>query len=234
MRVWPASRPLFSHQPFTGQGVSVYAGATLPLVYRKLKVVTAAPPLNRGTTIPIGATNVTKGNRIASGTGTFGESLSINADLSAYAGVDVFVDVRHYKDHVECEASHPVRVTLDGSGNDTDAIYGVGTFLNWTARRNGVVRITFRWTAASDGVQPETFQLMRTVGLSPCSVNLTARSGGIYTFDTPSLDDSTLYTFTVTAINTTSSASKLLFTVANVQPDGSGPPAVTIDSTEIL
>lgn len=227
MRVWSKRPPLLPHRPFQGQGVSVYVGDELPLVYRRQHLLNGQVFLRQGTTFPVGSSSVAKSNRVTSAVGTELDELAPTVDVSAYASGDVYVDVRHYRDDVECEVSHPVKLTLNGGGTGTNTIDGFASSLGYTPRSGGVVRFGFRWLAASRGVQPETFQLVRTAGpSSPSNVSITSRGSDTYEIDSSALLDSATYTFQIRAVNTTLSVTRTLLTISGVQADASGPPAV--------
>lgn len=221
MRIWPNGRPLHNHAPFSGQGVSAYAAG----LYRNLRLIPQRPFLRQGDTYTVGSTNVTKTARIASTTGTAGDEVTLTPDLSAYNNGTVDIDVRHYKDDVECETVHPITVTLDVSGDSEDTINGAYTLLDTEVRTGGIVRVRFHWTEATNGLVVEQFVLSRTAGpTSPTDVTETASGSGIYEIDTAALSDASAYTFDVIAENTTESVSRTLGSVT-FTADATGPGA---------
>lgn len=215
---------VFSATPFSGRGVSIYAG-TPPLRYRNMTILQRKIVLQKRTLFP-----VTKTSRVASQAGSAGDAITPAVDLSAFAGQTIAVDVRHYADNVENQASHPRLITLDGSGDVVTEIRGVAVELNHEVRAGGIVRIRFRWIPSPDGTQPDLFRIARTAGpTSPADVTTAVRSArngaGIYEIDTPALSDASAYTYKVQAENTAGTVTKDLLTGISITADATGPTA---------
>lgn len=214
-------------RPFDGIGASLYIGSSLPLQYRNLQVENVCVVAPRMTA------NMSPTTRVASDTAAEGDELAIDIDVTAYKGATVYVDVRHFRDDVENEAEHPQRVTIDSGGDDVPEIRGIASLVDIEQRVGGVVRFTFRWTASVDGVQPTSFRLARTSGpTSPANVTISADGSGLYEIESVALSDSATYTFTVTAIN--GSTSLVVLTISGVQADATGPPSPSNVSVSVV
>lgn len=225
------TRVAFNHQPFSGQGVSLYVGN----LYRNLHLLNSAgarPLLVQGTDFPIGETNVSKTARIASTSGTAGAEVTLSPDLSAYNESTIQLDLRHYKDHVESEVVHPRKITIDASGDAENKIQGAYQAAGVQLRAGGVVRVRFWYLASSNGVAPETFSLSRTAGpTTPGDVSVNYEGSGLYEIDTAALSDASAYTFDVIASNATLSVTRTLGAVT-FTADASGPAAPTTATAE--
>lgn len=207
---------------FSGQGVSVYASTSLPIQYREMVLLNRhAPQL-----VMNGASIST---RIGSASGTAGNVVSPEVDLSAYSSGSVYLDVRHFRDNVESEVTHPQLITLDGDGEQVAAIRGAVEVTLIEARAAGVLRIHFTYTASSNGTQPETFELRRTAGpTSPDDLSIEANpvlATGDYIFETEALDDTDVYEFSIYGVVADPAIEQVLATLEDVQADASGPPA---------
>ena len=233
MRIATRKPPILVHRPFQGQGVSAYAGASLPLVYRRMKSLRGKPFCRGGANYPIGSTNIAKSNRLGSDSGTASDDVSVDLDLSSYAPGTVYVDLRHYRDDLEWDGEHAQKIVLDDDGNIVSGFHSVAIFMGWVARVGGIVRFSFQYVGSDSGLQPATFELVRTAGpTSPDAVSVTASGSRVYTIDSEALADSAVYTFTIDAVDESSNRQTLL-TITNVQADASGPPAVSLE-TEVV
>lgn len=228
MRIYSRRPKIFTHTPFEGQGVSLYVDGR----YRNLRVIPDRPFLRQGTEFPVGDATIPKTARIDSTTGTAGQEVTLTPSLSTHNGSTIEVDLRHYKDNVECESVHPVKVTIDVSGNIENKIRGAYSLINVEVRSGGIVRIRFFYAQAATGIQPETMVISRTAGpTSPSDVSEDYVGGGVYEIDTPALSDSSAYTYAIKAVNTALSVTRTLGTVS-FTADATGPAAATSVTAE--
>lgn len=221
----------FNHHPFNGQGASLYVAG----LYRNQHVINGcslAGVVIQGTDFPIAETNVKKTARVDFAAGTETDEVELTTDLSAYNESTVTVDVRHYKDDVECETTHPQKITLDASGDVAETIRGAYSLNGAEVRAGGVVRVRFTYIAALNGIAPETFEISRTAGpTSPTDVSIEYAGSGTYEIDTAALSDASAYTFDVIAENDTQSVSRTLGEVT-FTADATGPDAATSATAE--
>ncbi len=238
-RIWQRNRNyIFPHRPFSGRGVSIYAGVP-PLNYRNMRIIQRKIFLRGGDTFPVGETNITKTSRIGFATGVAGEAITPAVDLSQFNGQTIAVDIRHFADDVENESVHPQIVTLDVSGESVTEILGTAIELVHEVRAAGVVKIRFRWVPSDDGIQPDLFRIQRTAGpSSPADVTkairITDSGRGVYEILTPTLSDSSAYTYKIIAENTAGTVTKDLLTGIIITADATGPIApvsLTIEAT---
>ena len=225
------SPPIFSDRPFAGQGVSVYLGTSLPLITRPQRMVDGSP-LAVGDH-PYSAESIARTTRVGSGSGAAGELVDVEIDATAYASQTIWLDVRHFKDHVENQDPHPQQLLLDGSGDPVSEILGEAISLGYVAFAGGIVQVSFRWMPSVYGLTVETFELRRVSGpTTPAAVSIAVNSSGIYQLDSEPLDDSATYTLSIVAIS--GSTERVLFTLASVQADATGPPLPSPITTEVV
>ncbi|WP_437227548.1 hypothetical protein SH661x_000432 [Planctomicrobium sp. SH661] len=225
---FPALNPA---RPFAEQGVSVYVGSSLPLQYRNRYC-------NADRFFPfVRPRNISVTTRVDSAAGIAGETPELSVDLSAFAPGTVYVDVRHYRDGIENEATHPQRVDLAEDGSVIHAILGLAQLASVERRSGGVLRITIFWLAAEEGLHPEQFELIRTAGpSSPETVTRLATATGPIVFDTPALLDSDTYDFQVDAVIPAvlndddevivAEVRRTVLNLSDLQADASGPAAI--------
>lgn len=224
-----SKRILYNDHPFTGDGVSLYATIGAAVQYRNLRIAHGRHIKGAGGEFDLGATSVLKTARVASAAAPATE-IEYTFPAAMHSG-DVTLNVRRYKDDVENETIAGAQtVTLDGSGNIVTSIDGTATLLSQQQRDGGVVRLRFIYTPAVTGATPVTFNATRTAGpSSPADADVSYVAGQrIYEIDTPALDDSSPYTYTVQAINGATSVD--LLTGISVQADATGPPQPTTGS----
>ncbi|TWT49010.1 hypothetical protein KOR42_39260 [Thalassoglobus neptunius] len=225
------SPPIFSDRPFAGQGVSVYLGTSLPLITRPQRMVHGSP-LAVGDH-PYSAESIARTTRVGSESGDSGELVEVEVDASAYASQTLWIDVRHFKDRVENSDPHPQQLLLDGSGDPVSEILGEAISLGYVALAGGIIEVSFRWIPSAYGLTVETFELRRVSGpTSPAAVSITANSSALYQIESEALDDSATYSLEVVAIS--GSTERVLFTLASVQADASGPPIPSPITTEVV
>lgn len=213
---------LLTDNPYNGQGVHVYVNGE----FRNYRILTNRPQLRQGTAFPVGDATIPKDSAsIGTGTGTAGQTVVVNPDLSAYVSSEITIDVRHYKDDVQAETVHPRKVTLDGSGNSDSVIRGSYALISAEVRSGGVVRVRFNYVQAANGIQPETFKISRTSGpTSPADISVDYAGTGVYEIDTLSLSDASPYTYNIIAVNTTLGVNRTLGPVT-FTADATGPVA---------
>ncbi len=228
MRFAPTRSTIYNHQPFTGQGVSLYVTIGATVKYRNLRLISGS--ILRGTEFDCGASSCLKTARR-----TYAASpvSGITFADTAFHSQTVSVDVRQYKNGVENESTGPQTITLDGSGNAaTLGILGTATLLESIQRDGGVVRIRFQWLPSLTGLQPTSFTIIRTAGpTSPANVTENVSSGRqIVEIDTPALSDASAYTYKVRA---TSGATTLdILTGVAILADATGPTIPTVIAQE--
>lgn len=189
-------------QPFIGSGVSLYAALGSTLNYRNRRIIRAAIKGTSGET-NLGGT-IAKTTRVASVSDPATE-ISYTFPVS-WQGEQVAINLRTYADGVENADISGLRVvTLAVDGSLESAIVGTATLLSTQQRDGGVVRIRFRWDQG-DGLEPVTFQAIRTAGpTSPSSAETdylgSGPSQGVHEIDTPALSDAAAYTYKITAVN---------------------------------
>lgn len=228
----------FTHAPFDGEGVSLYATVGRTVQYRNLRIL----PGGRRRRSRSGWIKGSGGNHdIANAV-----EKTARVDSVADPGVEIvwalpasFIpgagtqnatfDVRRYKDDVENESSNArtVTVPIDSSGDGDDQILGTAELVNVQIRDDGDVRIRFRYTPSSAGIQPDTFTAVRTAGpTSPADVEITALDGETnFEIDVPGLSDASAYTYKITAEN--GAVAKDVITGIEFTADATGPTAPT-------
>jgi hypothetical protein len=215
-----ARRRIYSHRPFTGEGVSLYlaSGATDPgaaaITYR-----------NDRCDLPQ-SMRTFRTSKTARVTSQASPTESFTLNVSAYAGLAVRFQLRPYLDDVELEVSQGTRLLiLDGSGNDTSGVLGSLVLLETQVRAGGDVRIKTRYTPALSGLQPESFTVARTAGpTSPANVLVTYTGGDVFIdFDYTGLSSASAYTVKIFA--TVGAATYDLLTGITFTADTAGPSA---------
>jgi hypothetical protein len=231
MRFAPGKRTLFNHQPFDGDGESLYVTVGNVVQYRNLRLIHGQ--ILRGVEFNCGAASVLKTARVAFDTSPV-SSIVVPID-SDWLGETVSIDVRTFRDDVENETdnSRILTMTLDGSGDEVSEIRGTATLLSTEARDGGIVRIRFLWEPAADGTQPDTFTAIRTAGpTSPANATATVDPGvrQLIEIDTPALSDASPYTYKIQAsllLVTLDVLTGIIFTA-----DATGPVAPTVATAE--
>lgn len=222
---------VFGKAPFAaGRGASLYGGhgsgsSDDPgegcVVYRKPRHFGAA--WVKGSTCDFGS-GLSKTQALATiSDPTAAFSVSLPAD---YASKIAYLQVRIFADGVENEETGGcARLVLDGSLNSVaGAIYGTGVLVGVQQRDGGVVRITFNYVPSGAGLQPTSFQAVRTAGpSSPAAATVTTSLINGVSIDTPALLDSAHYVYKIVAVNGSSTAD--IITGIIVQADATGPDA---------
>ena len=215
-------RRIYSHRPFTGEGVSLYlaSGATDPgaaaIVYRNDRI---------DLPVSMRAFRTSKTNRVTS---QAAPTESFTLDVSAYAGQAVRLQLRPYLDDVELEVSQGTRlVILNGSGTDTMGVLGSLVLLETEIRAGGDVRLKTRYTPSLGGLQPESFTASRTAGPTTPSDVVVGYTGGdtFIDFDFTGLSSASAYTVKIFA--TVGVATYDLLTGLTFTADTTGPTAPT-------
>ena len=219
---------VFSHRPFSGEGVSLYAAIGTAPLYRALRVL---GPFVKGTSDrhPVGsASSVTKTARVASQAGSSG-TLTINWPIPAgYASQQASFDVRHYKDDAECETVlRHATMTLDAGRNIVTVLGGTALLAGIEILTGGKLRLRFEFSI------PARFKWQRTAGpTSPADLVLNYAGAGLYEVDTVALSDAGAYTFRLRGEDGGGSLTKDYLTGVVATPDATGPPALTSPTTE--
>lgn len=214
-------RRIYGHQPFAGQGTSVYlaSGATDPgadaIPYRRMRI-----------DVPryLGTLRTSKTARVASADAP---ATAVELDVSALAGLALRVQARPYRDNVELRVIGGSRLlSIDGGGEDATGVQGLMTLLEVQLRAGGDVRIRTVYRRSLSGAVPTLLTAARTAGpTTPENVALTFDPDEpYYDFDFVGLSAGT-YTFRVFA--TSDSVDTDLLTGISASPDVSGPPAPT-------
>ena len=149
----------------------------------------------------------------------------------------IYADVRYCELDVENESFDFRRLNLniDGNRDEITSILGTASALNNEQRDAGIVRLRFRYKASRNGTQPDTFTAIRTAGPSSplnAPITRTIEAGRVYLLeiDTPTLLDSSAYTYTIQASN--GATTKDILTGLTVTADATGPVVPTSDSIE--
>jgi hypothetical protein len=231
---FPMSRSQTLERPFAGQGVSVYVDSSLPLQRKNLITLSAL-----GHSLLF--SRPSKTTRIASDTGTANDALEIAVDLTGYTS-PVWIDVAHYRDDRENDAAHPQLIHFDEAGDLETVLLGRAILVSVTPRTAGTLWIDWQWIPSATGLVPTHFELRRTAGpTSPAAIRISNDSDPLQQFVIPNLEDSSTYNFTIYALHVTPVedddpivVERLLLEIDDVQADASGPPAVTVTSTEAV
>lgn len=235
---------LFSDEPFSGEGVSLYATVGRLVQYRNYRVLPSGRRRRNGWIKGSGgnhdiANSVTKTARVdnAADPGT-SIAWALPASFIPGAGTqEATFDVRRYNSHVENETynSGTVTVPIDSSGDGNDQILGTPTLIGVQVRDGGNVRIRFRYEPSLNGIQPTVFKAVRTAGpTSPSDVSLTVEEGETdIEIDVESLSDASAYTYKITAENSGGTVTKDVLTGIVFTADATGPTAPTAGTTEV-
>jgi len=229
---------VFTDRPFAGSGISIYATAGQRVEYRNLRVLAPGRRqrprtgwIKAGTNHNLAADSVRKTARRHFLEAAAGTTVTPTLDLSQFpelAGGTVAFDVRVFRDDVENETANygVLRADLDSGFLEVLEIRGVAELLQVEIRAAGVVRFRWRWIPDADSTPPDQFRWLRTAGPTfPPDFVTAANGAGLYETDSTALDDSAPYTFTLRA--EAGSVTLDLLTGIVVQPDASGPPAVS-------
>ncbi len=219
-------KSLRSHAPFAGTGASLYENG----LFRRLRFI--SPRRLCGPESTCGGTNVNKTMRVDHVTSP---THQFPVDSVALASSTVPFQVRIFKDNLENESDfRPLTITFDGGGDDATGILGSLTYLSQQQLAGGIVRIYFRYAASRSGIQPVTFQAIRTAGPSSPAAGTTrfVIRKEFYSIDTPALSDASPYTYKIRAVNGATTAD--LATGISVTADATGPSAPTSGSVEVV
>lgn len=230
----------FTDEPFSGEGVSLYATIGRRVQYRDLRILPGGTRRRRRAGWIKGSTGnhdianaVTKTARVDS---VADPGTSINWALPAAfipgAGTqNASFDVRRYKDHVENESYNfgTITVPIDSAGDGDNQILGSGELISVQIRDDGDVRIRFRYRPAASGIQPTVFKAVRTAGpTSPADVSITAFEDETdLEIEVPSLSDASAYTYKITAENEAGTITLDVITGIQFTADATGPTAPT-------
>jgi hypothetical protein len=221
--------------------VSLYCTEGTAVLYRQLRAVTGGTRRRRrggwikGTSgvhdVAGGVAKTPRRDSLAATTGEVDFAWPLPAEL---LDASIAVDVRHYKGDVEntsdnVRARHLTLVAGDSSGE----ILGTAALRNVEPLAGGIVRLTFDYFAARNGIAPAAFRLARLSGpTSPADIVVTWLGERTVIIETGALDDSAPYSFSLTAEN--ASVTRLLLDAIAVQADATGPPAPTSGSAEAV
>lgn len=235
----------FTHEPFSGEGVSLYATVGTSVQYRNLRVLTGGTRRRRRAGWIKGsggnhdiANAVLKTARRDSVASPGTEIVwTLPAEfIPALDTQNAVFDVRHYKDDVENENTNfgASTVPIDTNGDGQSEILGTAELVSVQTREGGDVRIRFAYTASLDGVQPTIFRAVRTAGpTSPADVEIEIIQGERHLeIDIPGLSDASAYTYKIVAENAEGTVTKDVITGITVTADATGPTAPTSISAE--
>lgn len=220
---------MYNHKPFDGDGYSLYANTGTTVKYRNRRLL-CGDPLGSAE-LAFGATNVEKTAR--RDTVEPGDTWTIP---SSFQSQTVSFDLRRYKDDVENETYNyrTVTMAIDGSGDGTTAINGTATLISKEVQAGGIVVIRIRYFKTDNGVQPNLFSLVRTAGpTAPGNIEVIqpiVQPATLITFTTGALNESSAYTFKVTASN--DATTKDVLTGISITAATSGPAAATTATAE--
>lgn len=209
---------LLTERPFQGVlGAKLYVGTDGPesILFRPARAFNPQhPPLVTDTTRDVSVATTT----------TPPLEYTLPDDL---VGEDVWYQVRTYAADYENDTLYrPRQLSTDEDGDGDDRVYGTATVVGLEKRDEGGLRITFAWRPARDGVQPETFTVVKTSGTGTIAdVEVSVAGAGEYTADVVGLTNEVAYTFRIDAENgavVTTLVSGIAFT-----GDDEGPPVVT-------
>lgn len=226
MRIRPRRRPLFSEQPFTGEGASLYVTAGAVVHYRN-KAILSARQLCMSAELDYGDQSA-KTARVAVVTAPANE---FNYTLPADG--EFAYDVRVYRDGVETKPIASATISTTAGEEDSAEILGAATLLALEQLAGGVVRIRVAWEPALAGATVTTLAAIRTAGpSSPAEATADApASRGIVIIDTPALLDASAYTYKIQARGGSATPVDVL-TGISITADATGPDVATGGSCE--
>lgn len=212
---------LNTNRPFDGDGVKMYVGGpdASDIQYRPNQIVSQNyAPLIYPTSNDVSVATVLSPN--AEDT----ISYTLPAEL---VGEKLWYQLRTFKDDYENDSIfRPKRLETDDGGDGDDTIYGTAAVVGLQKLDGGGVRITFVWRPVRDGLQPDTFNVVKTSGTGTIAdVEVSVLGSGEYSAEVEGLSDGVDYTFRIDAVNgavTVALVSGIEFT-----GDSAGPPAVT-------
>lgn len=146
---------------------------------------------------------------------------------AAWEGEDVWYQVRTHEADVENTTRfRPRHLETDGDGDGDDSIYGTATVVGLEKRDGGGLRITFVWRSVRDGIQPTSFNVVKTSGSGTIATVVVSVAGnGEYQADVVGLTNDVAYTFRIDAVN--GSVTVALVSGISFTGDAEGPPVVT-------
>ena len=218
----------YNDQPFTGEGVSLYATIGTEVRYRYVRVLGGRRRGRNGWIKGSGAirgfgSGVNKTARVSSAADP--ATQIVYALPAAFASQVVTFDVRHYENNVENESAgfRTVTVTLDANRDAVSTIFATAEVLSQEQRQGGIVRLRIAVYEAISGTQPILVRITRTAGpSSPADVTATYTANQrVVEIDTPALLDSSAYTYTIRLEN--GAVTKNVVTGLSVTADATGP-----------
>lgn len=137
-------------------------------------------------------------------------------------GVDISCQVRTFANDYENETIYRARtLASDGGGDEVSEIRGSGQIVSTVKLDGGGRRIRFIYRASIEGVQPESFALVKTAGSGTIADVVQSAGARADAIDVTGLTDGQEYTFRLEARATGVSALNL--DTVTFTADGSGP-----------
>ncbi|MEK9810819.1 MAG: hypothetical protein VW362_10250 [Candidatus Nanopelagicales bacterium] len=151
--------------------------------------------------------------------------ISVALDAT-YTSVTFWCQIRTHQDSIENETIwRPIRVSVDGSQDDSKSIDGAAIVTATEKLDGGGLRLRFLYLPATTGTQPTSFVLTPTSGpTTPADATITYVTGQLdYSTDITGLTDAGAYTWN---LNATDGTVTTTLTTVSFTADGSGPGAV--------
>jgi len=180
---------LLTERPFEGElGAKLYVGVGAPehILYRPARAFNPLhPPLVIDTTRDVSVAT----------TNTPPLEYTLPAEL---VGQDVWYQVRTFANDYENDTIYrPRQLLTDEGGDGEDRIVGTAKVVGLEKRDGGGLRVLFAYTMSRDGLQPETFSVVKVTGPGTVAIaQVTAKTDQRdYAIDVEDLADATAYTF---------------------------------------
>ena len=223
---FPSVAPVLSDSPFSVTGTSLYVTVGSVVQYRR------ARPLPRRGTRPgrgTGRDNYTAWPKTLRRAFVADPTVEFDWTLpAAMLSQTIAIDVRRCEAGIENESTgfRVLSLAIDGGGDGVADIVGTAIALEPIYLAGGVVRLRWLWIPGLGGLVPAQFRVVRTAGPTlPADVLETFDGELLVEVETVALDDSAPYTFKIVAEN--GAVTRDVLTGYVVQPDASGPPAVS-------
>lgn len=214
---------LLTERPFEGAlGAKLYIGVGTPdkIVYRKVRTFNPKhPPLVIDMTRDVSVATVKSP--------TTSLSYVLPAALIGPLIV-VWCQVRtHAGDYENDTIYRPRRLTTDGGGNEDNEILGTANVIETQKRDDGGMRLLFTYTPSRDGLQPDTFSLVKITGPGTIAIGQTtaAVNQRDFTIDIFGLTDAAAYTFNL--IGHSGAVDTVLVSAIAFTADDDGPGTIT-------
>jgi hypothetical protein len=119
---------------------------------------------------------------------------------AALLNTQLSCQVRTFAGDYENETIYRPRiVSVDGGGTPNDSILGTAVVISIEKRDNGGVLVTFAYTASANGLQPDTFALLKTSGGGTVADSTIPATDRVQSIETDGLADGVAYGFNLQA-----------------------------------